>query len=50
MKRYYTDGTNIAGYWIIYDNKKEDDAIWVDCSLEQLKIIVEALNKDATIS
>lgn len=50
MKRYHTTGTSINGYWAIYDKENEDDTIWVDCSKKQLKIIVEALNKNETIS
>ncbi|GAG52271.1 unnamed protein product [marine sediment metagenome] len=43
-KRFYVDGTRIAGYWAIYDRLDEDDTIWIDCKEAYLDCIVTALN------
>ena len=45
-RRFYTDGTRIAGYWAIYDKRSDMDTIWVDCPRTYLLCIIRALNKD----
>ena len=44
--RYHCDGNRIGGYYAIYDNKSEDDTIWIDCKKETLPRIVKALNNE----
>lgn len=43
-KRFYTDCC-INGYYNIIDSNQEGETIWVDCSLDQLKLFIDALNK-----
>lgn len=44
--KYYFDGTKINGYFAIRDKSDEDEIIWIDCSEDQLEIIINALNAE----
>lgn len=47
--RYYSEEKRtlyrIYEYYPIFDKEDEDKIIWVDCTEEQLEIIVRALNE-----
>jgi hypothetical protein len=46
MDKYYNDGLRVDGYYGIKDREDDDEYIWVDCTPEQLKIFIDALNKE----
>ena len=45
IKTFYCEKEDTSSGYYCIRNNKDDEVIWVDCSEEQLKLFIDALNE-----